>query len=717
MSIIQTIRDKYAKWAVVGIALAIIGFLLMDASVGRSRLLGGVGKSSVGAVNGRKIAYDDFNKKVENTVMSMEQTQPGGNADSKKGQAVETVWNQEVNKILLDDELKKLGITVTENERADMIAGERPSQIALQYLNQEGQPYNGVQALQMINQINRSNNAEQKAQVAELLNYMERARLEEKYNAIFTYSTNVPRWMVESENASNSRIANISFVQVKYTDSLFLADSNALQVTDAEIMAYVNKHKKRFKQTENRSISYVAFSAAPSPADSLATKEKVASLSTAFLNTTDVKTFLDREGSDIPYADNFALAADMRQANKDTLLQIPVGGIFGPYLDNSQYVTAKMVDSKLTPDSVTVRHILVATAEFDQQARQFKPIRDTAEARKFMDDSIVAAINRGVPFDTVCKRYSNDPGSKDSGGVYKDVKWARMMPQFNDFIFTNAPGTKGVIYTDYGFHYIEVLNHFGKTTNRAVKIAFLGKLIETSNETDNEAASKANNFAGKARDAKGFDEIFEKELRSQGLNKGIIATIGPNEFNIGNIGPSRNLVKKIYEAKKGEVLQPEKVGDSYVVVAVTDVQEEGVKNAATARIEVQNALSNKKKADWVRKKIGTITTLEAAASALNQKVETVDSVSSSNPRKMPFEYKLIGACFNAANNGKVVPEVLEGSQGIYILQVHSTATAPVANANVTENRKMLINTRRFTSRAMQALREDATIKDKRREHY
>jgi peptidyl-prolyl cis-trans isomerase D len=32
MSIIQTIRDKYAKWAVVGIALAIIGFLLMDAS-------------------------------------------------------------------------------------------------------------------------------------------------------------------------------------------------------------------------------------------------------------------------------------------------------------------------------------------------------------------------------------------------------------------------------------------------------------------------------------------------------------------------------------------------------------------------------------------------------------------------------------------------------------------------------------------------------------
>jgi len=716
MSIIQTIRDKYAKWAVIGIALAIIGFLLMDASVGRSRLLSGLGKGSVGSVNGKKISVEDFNKKVQGAELNIEQSNPGTSSDAKRGQAVDAIWNQEVNKIILDAELSKLGITVAENERADMIAGEHPSPIAEQYLTQQGQPYNGLQALQTINQIKRGNNAEQKAQVSELLNYMERHRIEDKYNSIFYNSTNVPRWMAESEIADNSRIAKVSYVKVNYTDSLFGPDSS-IKITDAEIEAYVNKHKKQFKQSENRSISYVAFSAAPNKTDSLAAKEKVASLSTEFLNASDAKAFLDREGSEFPYADNFVRAADMQQPNKDTLLKIPVGSIYGPYLDNTHYVTAKMIDSKMVPDSVTARHILIATADLDPQTRQFKQTMDTAEGRKIINDSVIAAIKRGISFDSVCKKYSMDPGSKDSGGVYKNIPWGKMMAPFNDFIFTHSPGSTGVVYTDFGFHYIEVLKHFGNPDNRVVKIAFLAKAIETSPETENDAAARANTFAGKARDQKSFDEIFEKELKAQGLNKGIIATIGPNAYEIGTLGQSRSLVKKIYDAKKGEVLQPEKVGESYVVAVVTDIQKEGTKTAAEARGVVEAALRNKKKADMVRKKVGTITTLEAAAATLNQKIETVDSLSTTNRKTLALENKLIGASFNPANKGKVVPEVIEGSQGVYILQVLSTGTAPVSNANVTENRNTQINTLRYAAHPLQALKESATIKDKRSEHF
>jgi peptidyl-prolyl cis-trans isomerase D len=716
MSIIQTIRDKYAKWAVIGIALAIIGFLLMDASVGRSRLLSGFGKGSVGSVNGKKISFDDFNKKVQNAELNVEQSSPGASSDTKRGQAVDAVWNQEVSKIILDNELSKLGIYVGENERADMIAGEHPSQVAQRYLGQQGQPYNGLQALQTINQIKRGNNAEQKAQVNELLNYMEQFRLEEKYNSIFTNSNNIPRWIIESEIADNSRIAKVSYVRVNYTDaSLFGADST-IKVTDNEILAYVDKHKKQFKQNENRSISYVAFSAAPSNADSAAARDKVASLTTAFLNATDAKAFLDREGSEFPYNDAYVKASDMQQPNKDTLLKIPVGSTYGPYLDNTHYVTAKMIDSKMIPDSVTVRHILIQTAEYDQQNNQWKSIKDTAEGRRIMNDSVLAAINRGISFDSVCKKYSDDQGSKDSGGVYKNVKWGGMMSEFNDFIFTHPPAAKGVVYTNYGFHYIEVLKHFGAANTRIVKIAFLAKAIETSQETENDAASRANTFAGKARDLKAFDNIFEKELKAQGLNKGIIATIGPNSYDIGTIGQSRSLVKKIYDAKKGEVLQPEKVGNSYLVVAVTDIQKEGTKTAAEARGSVEAALRNKKKAEIIRKKIGTITTLEAAAATLNQKIETIDSVNVENGKALSQESKIIGACFNPANKGKVIPEVIEGSQGIYLVQVLSTGTAPVPNANVTENRKTQISAR-SSSNPLRALRESATIRDKRNEHY
>jgi len=406
----------------------------------------------------------------------------------------------------------------------------------------------------------------------------------------------------------------------------------------------------------------------------------------------------------------------MQQPNKDTLLKIPVGSIYGPYLDNTHYVTAKMIDSKFVPDSVTVRHILIATADMDRQTGQMTQKMDTAEGRRIMNDSVLALLNRGISFDSVCKRFSDD-GTKNTGGVYKNVKWGGMVPEFNDFIFTKPPGSKGVVYTQFGFHYIEVLNHFGNPNTRVVKIAFLAKAIETSQETENDAAARANTFAGKARDLKAFDDIFEKELKAQGLNKGIIATIGPNDYNIGTIGQSRSLVKKIYEAKEGEVLQPEKVGESYVVVAVTDIQKEGTKSAAEARASVEAALRNKKKVDIVRKKVGTITTLEAAASALNQKIETVDSLSSFNRKTLGPESKVVGACFNPANKGKVVPEVIEGSQGIYILQVLSTGTAPVSNANITENRKAQIDSRNNSANSLRALRESATIKDKRNDHY
>jgi peptidyl-prolyl cis-trans isomerase D len=715
MAIIQTIRDKYAKLAVIAIALCIIGFILMDASVGRSRLFSGPGGgNTIGSVNGKKIKIDEFRKLVDAYQRNIEAQQPGVAGDAKTGQAVEMVWNNEVNKIILDDEMAKLGIAITENERADMIAGERPLQQAQQYLTQQGQPYNGAQALQTVNQIKRGNNAAQKTQLNELLNYFDRVRLEEKYNSLFSGSANVPRWIIEAENADASRIASVSYIRVNYTDSLFGPDS-AIKISDDEITAYINKNKNRFKQKESRSISYVAFSAAPNAADTAATRDKIASLTAGFKNAGDTKQFLDREGTDMPYGDNFVKATEIQQASKDSLLKLSVGNTYGPYLDGNQFVTAKMVDSRMVPDSVTVRHILVATAQRDPNTGSFTPTRDTAEARKFINDSIIVALSKGIAFDSLCKKFSEDPGSKDSGGVYKNVKWKDMVPAFNDFIFTNPAGAKGIVYTDFGFHYIEVLRTIGSADERVVKLAFLSRQVETSPETENDVAGKAGNFASRARDQKSFDDVFEKELKPGGLNKGILPNIGVNDYQVGSLGQSRAFVRKVYEAKKGEVLQPEKVGMDYVVAVVIDILKEGTQNASTARISVENQLRNKKKAEVIRKKIGTITTLEAAATVLNTKIERADSASTSNPKGL--ESKLLGASFHPANKGKVIPEVVEGTQGVYLLQVHSTGTAPLASANVTELRAGQINARKYSSRSLQALREAAAIKDKRKDHY
>ncbi|MFZ1330257.1 MAG: peptidylprolyl isomerase, partial [Chitinophagaceae bacterium] len=83
-----------------------------------------------------------------------------------------------------------------------------------------------------------------------------------------------------------------------------------------------------------------------------------------------------------------------------------------------------------------------------------------------------------------------------------------------------------------------------------------------------------------------------------------------------------------------------------------------------------------------------------------------------------------GAVFNPANKGKVVPEALEGQSGVYVIRVDSVGTTPVTTGDIAEQRKSLYEqTKQFISNPqspaypLNALKNAATIKDKRRNRY
>ena len=84
-----------------------------------------------------------------------------------------------------------------------------------------------------------------------------------------------------------------------------------------------------------------------------------------------------------------------------------------------------------------------------------------------------------------------------------------------------------------------------------------------------------------------------------------------------------------------------------------------------------------------------------------------------------FEPKVLGASFNMDNQGKTIPELIEGVSGVYVIQVESISATPVANANVDEERKSKYATAKQTSmyRFAQVLKEAADIKDNRAKHF
>ena len=167
-----------------------------------------------------------------------------------------------------------------------------------------------------------------------------------------------PKWLIEKQNADNNAIANISYAYAPYAS---ISDST-VKVSDDEISAYISKHSNQFKkEEETRSIAYVGFDASASQTDSLTVLNQVKSYKNDFEATNDAKGYLAKIGSDLPYYDSYFSKAKMQQSNKDSLTKLSVGALYGPYLDGSSYVLAKMVGTKNWPDSVTVRHILIAT--------------------------------------------------------------------------------------------------------------------------------------------------------------------------------------------------------------------------------------------------------------------------------------------------------------------------------------------------------------------
>lgn len=713
MSIIQDIRDKYAKIAVIAIALALLGFIMMDAFSGRGGF-GNDGPSTyIGKVNGESIDRIQFTNELSEREAYYKSQGYQINEDNRF-QVLNELWDQKVTEKLLSEEYEKLGLTVTEKELRDVLYGANPPQnIAQAFTDPNTGKFDAVAAQQRINQMLKSNDPREKQGITAEIEMAKQQRLAGKYMAMFTNTNYYPNWFLEKRNVDNSLMAKASFVMIPYS---YISDST-VKVSDDEIRAYMKKNKERYEQPEEtRSISYVMFSAAPTSADSIAARNQVAALQSQFAAATDIKAFIAKESS-TPYYDAYVGKTAMQVPVKDSLTGLAKNAIYGPYLDGGSYVMAKMIDTRMLPDSVKCRHILLGTT--DPQTGQ--PIASDSVVKARID-SIATAIRNGANFDTLETRYTIDQTAHQSKGVMTfsstQIQSENFAKEFGQFIlFDGKPGDKKTIKTQFGWHYIEIMDHINVEPH--YKIAYLAKRIVASEETVNEAINKATQFAGDSRDLNSFNQNADK-LKAQGINKFPAADITPMTFTLPGLpGSARNLIKNVFDADKGDVIGPEPIGDQYVVAVVTEVNEAGMKSVNAVRPEVEPILKRKKQADAIIKQIGTVSTLEQVASKFNQTVQpALDSLRFSGGQ-LSYEPKVQGAIFNPANKNKVVPEPIPGISGVYVVRVENQTTTPVEAASIQDQRMMLEMQAKQAglNSLVEALKKAATIKDKRADFY
>ncbi|MDO8995024.1 MAG: peptidylprolyl isomerase [Sediminibacterium sp.] len=696
MSVIQTIRDRGTWIIFVIIAVALIAFILQD---GAGRVGSAFSNSSVIAkVNGTSIERGAFEERLK----SQEAMYAGQGAT--RDQLIGTVYNMEVDNIVLNQEFEKLGLIVSAKELNDILFGEN-SPLRQEFTDPKTGVFKVDDAKRAFAQIKKSKNAEQ----IKMINsgYIEptiQNSLRNKYQNLLIQSVYVPKWMVEKQQADNNAIASASYVYYPY---VAVSDSS-IKVSDADINNYVKKHSNEFKkEEETRSIAYVTFSAAPTSADSAATLAQINDLKAAFAASSDAAAFLGKVGTELAFYNSYFGGSRIQVANKDSIIRLPVGGLFGPYVDGNNYVLAKMVGIKQWPDSVTVRHILIGTN--DPQSGQ--QVRDDSTGKKLVD-SIQTAIKNGADFNTLVTKYSDDGGSKEKGGVYDYFPQGQMVIPFNDFAFDNPVGAKGVVKTDFGYHYIEILGQ--KNRAPAYKIAYLAKPIISSNETMNEANTAAASFASSAKGSKEFNDNAAK------LAKPILSAteIKQNDFTVGTMANTRSLVRWIYENKEGAVSDPTEVGDQIIVAMVTSVNKAGLMGANEARPLVEGLIRNDKKAKIIIETKMKGSSLEEIAKSSGSSILRADSLSfgSGFINGVGNEPKIVGAAFNKAVQGKVA-DLIAGSSGVFAVKGETVAAKPSDALPETVKQALIQNRKMAIYRSIEALRKAATVKDYRFSFY
>ena len=715
MQIIQGIREKGAALVIGIIALSLIGFILMDANKKSFSDIFGTSGRNPGKVNGSTISIEEYNKRVNTSVKKEEQSSQQGVNSSRLSQIRQQTWDQLITERIFFAEADKLGIGFTGKELGSILSSNDPSNPFSQ--DQQMKGANGQldveKVKQAIAQIKKMKEGEQKDMV--YANYIDPTRLQTeaaKYTGMLNASVYYPKWMKEKDKREQNNYAQINYVNIPYN---VIGDS-LVTVSDDEIKDYVNKKKDMYKQEAGRMLSYVKFSMLPNLADTNETRENVAKLKEKFISDTNARAFVAKYTSSIQYFDGYTPKKSMQMAAKDSITMGNQGHVFGPYLDGGAFVLSKIVEIKTMPDSIKCRHILLGTV--DPQTQQPK-LDDSVAHQKA--DSVANAIKNGADFVMLSNIYSSDETAKKSKGEMTfDIVTIQnptgFAPEFAAFLLNDKGETKRVVKTNFGWHYIEILEK--KNPAPAYKVAYMAKNISASEKTITDVTNAATKLYASCRDIKALDAYVAKN----GLQKIThLQLVKENDNILGELQEAGELIRWAFDAKKGEVSDRNfSLGNNLVVAAVDKIFEEGIMDAQTARPQTETIIRNKKKAEMIIKKIPANVSLDSAAAIYGKTVDIAGQDSSilysaSFISKIGAEPKLLGAIFNKDNTGKVTGPIA-GTNGVYLVKVNSINTKPDGTPEQ-EEQKVKAKMQDLRGKAVgdwfTPLRKQADIKDNR----
>jgi peptidyl-prolyl cis-trans isomerase D len=695
MGLMTFLRNRAGYILVFAIGFAIVAFLVGDAiNVGKP--FWSANQKVVGTVDGNDISIDDFQPKVDQSLNQYKQQFGGSLNPQMTAMAVDQAWNAELAGVLLNKEYERLGLTVSEDELFDLLQGQNPSPIIKQYFSnpQTGQ----IDRATLMNFL-KSKDAQALQQSNMLQQQIKEQSLQAKYSNLIRNSVYVTSLEATDEYTNRNKLANFKYVGLDYST---VADAS-VKLTDADYSAYYDENKARFNNPqESRSFDYVSFSIRPTAADSAAVKAQVEKIAADFRTSKNDSLFA-AINSDVKVPYTYLSKGKLGDAALDSaVFALPAGSYYGPALTGNSYKLVKVIDTRFSPDSVKVKHILIDPAKVGGEDKAIK-----------LADSLKVLIAKGGNFAELAKTYSVD-GSKDQGGSLPSFTRGQMVPEFENAAFDGKAGDLKVVKSQFGYHIMSIERQMGNS--KVAKLAYIEKALGASSKTQQAAYKAASNFLN---DVKGKD--FAKYAQEKGLKVAVADKISATQGFAAGLDNPRKLIQDAYAADKGDVL-PEiyTMTNEYVVARLTAVNPKGILPLEAVKKEIQPLVLNEVKAKMLKDKLNAAgkASLDQIASKVGAPVNPVQNIVFANPviPGVAQENKLVGSVFGA-QPGKVSAPVA-GDRGVYVFVVDGfTNPAPIANMFKQKESMLLSLGQRSGQAAFQALIDQATIKDNRVKFY
>jgi peptidyl-prolyl cis-trans isomerase D len=680
MAVIQKIRNKYGKIAGGVIALSLVAFILMDAASGRFGDLFGRDNSVV-KIDGDKVDEKEYSARLKDYEALYDIYSGGKTLDeATRAQLNEQAMNELINEKLVDEQCQKLGIGVTPDEEKEIIYGPNADQMIQNFKlggqdifsNPETHRFDPQRVKAFEKQVKENDKTGKTMEGWEALKaYVLRNAKVNKFNAVMMGCVYTPKFLIDNMTNDQRQLANISFVKIPFT----AINDNEVKVTDEDLTAYMKAHAAKYEVKEpSRSIEYVSFDLTPMSEDTAKSLGELVKLKPAFdtVSTKGIESFVNRNSED-QYKDGYIGKKAFPTQYADSVFSKPVGAVYGPYYEAGVFRMVKMIDKKEVPDSVKCRHILVKTKDRNGETRS-----DSAAKKRI--DSAIAEIKAGADFKMVAAKYTDDSPSLAKGGEYEFTYEQKegLSKEFGDFIFDGKKGETKTVHVDNGaysgYHYIEILDQ--KAYGPVAKLAIISKPLEAGQQTDRIVFAKANEFAGK--NATG--EAFDAAVKAGHLDKRNADNIKPENYSIQGLGSSREIIRWAYDHKVGDVSPVFNMEGKYIVAKLSAIQEKGLPALnASNRPMIENSVKMDKKAELIKSKYKSMTTLEAIAQAAGQQPQDADSVTgnASFIPKVGYAPKVVGYVFYKGLQPNTLSPGIQAGDGVYFIKLLNRWEKPV----------------------------------------